>query len=175
MSDAPLPAIMMEHEILPRVVNSPLLLSIVRRLFENFEPWMLVDVEENADSRDVDKVDVLPFMQRLYRIVHRASPGECKHRFRVEVFPAVEKEYREYGLLSVIFCDVDMFFYVDGSWRRATKRQALSGILIAGAMNPIIASTKYKFTSQPSLFVSFSLEPEYSSEECRNAHASLVA
>lgn len=168
----------MPKRSLPKIVEDPAFLRAASYLFQRCSHW-----GDNGNSsyictsREIPRFkNILSSLRDAYRDIHDI-PLSCgvKSILHITSFPDHKKEHREYGYLSVIFCDADVMFNISGRWHLATREEASQGIVVSGALNPILPSTPYICVGKPRLLVSFSLEPEYTFGDTRKLYQDYVS
>ena len=158
---------------LPKVMEDPKFSATSSYLFQKCKIWTGNGIFKTiCTTKDISRFrNIFSSLRDIYDDMHAAPlSGDAKKVMRISSFPETQKEYREYGYLAVIFCDSDLMLKISGKWYVATKDQSSQGIVISGALDPILPSIAYKCVGNPTLLISLSLEPDHTSGETRIAY-----
>ncbi len=110
---------------------------------------------------------------RLKRAVTYAHEQACDsapedHRFTLKIMslPEMGVVRTEYGSLCFLVCDDDgVEVHAGGRWLPVPREQAKKGIVLAGAMHPILPATRYRVTSPVERLFIFATEPQHEGRE----------
>ena len=109
---------------------------------------------------------------RLKRAVMDAHQQACDsvpadHRFIIKImsFPEVGIVRTEYGSLCFLVCDEIGLEVYAGSWIPVPRETARVGVVVAGAMHPILPATRYRLMSPVERLFVFSTEPQHVDRE----------
>lgn len=162
---------------LPKVMDDPEFTAVSSFLFQKCKIWTENGIFKTiCTTKDISRFrNIYSSLRDIYDNVH-AVPlcGDVKNVMRISSFPDTEEEYSEYGYLAVIFCDADVMLKISGKWYVATKDHSSRGIVISGALDPILPSIAYKCVGKPTLLISFSLEPGHTCANTRLAYYNLL-
>lgn len=162
---------------LPKVMDNPEFTAVSSYMFQRCKSWTEIGVPRTVcTTKHVPSFDgVASSLYDIYNDMHTIFlPRSTKRCLHISSYPDPQQERKEYGYLSVIFCDADLMLKLSGAWYTATKDQAQRGIVIPGALDPILPAIAYKCVGRPTLLVSFSLEPGYTCADTKKAYHNLL-
>ena len=173
MNIGPLEEFEVPNEESPKVMDDPEFSAVSSYLLQKCEHWI-----EKGNPKNVCTSREMPMFKKVFESLRATyddmhvvpMPRDAKEIVQIYSLPDSRKERREYGFVSVIFCDADLMLKISDEWYVATKEQALRGIVVSGAFDPILPSITYKCVGEPTLLTSLSLEPAYTYGESRKSY-----
>ena len=173
MNIGPLEEFEVPNKESPKVMDDPEFSAVSSYMFQRCKSWTEIRVPRTVCTTNyVPRFDgVASSLYDIYDDMHAIFlPRSTKRCLHISSYPDPQQERKEYGYLSVIFCDADLMLKISNEWYVATKEQALRGIVVSGAFDPILPSIAYKCVGEPALLTSLSLEPAYTYAESRKSY-----
>ena len=105
----------------------------------------------------------------VYHKVFGGLPRDATFSMAAMFNPTTEVERTEYGTMCIVFCSQPgmQILSKDGFWCDVSLEQSKSGVVISGALHPVLPSTKYRFTLSVSYYLMLAFEPSYATELTR--------
>lgn len=161
---------------LPKVMDDPEFAAVSSYMFQKCKSWTETGVPRTVGTtKNIQRFEkVASSLCDVYDDMHCIPlPIDTKTCLQISSYPDPQQERKEYGYLSVIFSDADLMLKISGTWYMATKDQTQRGIVVSGALDPILPAIAYRCVGKPTLLISLSLEPEHTCGDTRLAFYNL--